>query len=253
MSELSAFAKFAQYLSPPLIIAGLALVLAFGLYKQLIAAKIIRPPKDSEVILRLLLNHAVTLGLTAIVLGFGLMFFNAWQDKTPPPAEQVPATVGTTHTTIVSGNSGLVVSGNSNTVVSGNTFVLPGQERLDALGGRAKDGGYRLILSGIHFDSERAVLLPTAEPLLDALVTTLNADPGLRALIEGHADDQGQPGFNQDLSLHRADAVRTALIGRGIAAGRLESKGYGNTRPLDDNTTEAGRQLNRRVEILLHR
>jgi outer membrane protein OmpA-like peptidoglycan-associated protein len=249
MSELSAFAKFAQYLSPPLIIAGLALVLAFGLYKQLIAAKIIRPPKDSEVILRLLLNHAVTLGLTAIVLGFGLMFFNAWQDKTPPPAEQVPATVGTTHTTIVSGNSGLVVSGNSNTVVSGNTFVLPGQERLDALGGRAKDGGYRLILSGIHFDSERAVLLPTAEPLLDALVTTLNADPGLRALIEGYINDQGESSSD----LHRADAVRTALIGRGIAAGRLESKGYGNTRPLDDNTTEAGRQLNRRVEILLHR
>jgi outer membrane protein OmpA-like peptidoglycan-associated protein len=255
MPELSVFAKFAQYLSPPLIIAGLALMLVFGVHKQLIASGILPPvdKKSGAGILRLLLNHALTFGLTAMLLGFGLMFFDTWLEKQPPAEETPPPAAGASPTTSISGNNGPVVTGDGNTVLSGNTVVFPGQERLDALGGRAEGGGYRLILGGLHFDSGRAVLLPPAEPLLEAVTAALNADPGLRALIEGHADDQGGRDANQTLSEHRADAVRAALLGRGISAGQLERKGYGNTRPLADNTTEAGRQLNRRVEILLHR
>jgi outer membrane protein OmpA-like peptidoglycan-associated protein len=68
--------------------------------------------------------------------------------------------------------------------------------------------------------------------------------------IEGHTDSTGSDGYNQDLSQRRAAAVRSYLEGRGVQDGRLEARGLGESRPRQPNETEAGRQRNRRVEVI---
>lgn len=84
--------------------------------------------------------------------------------------------------------------------------------------------------------------------LLDELARAVRACPG-RIRIEGHTDTVGRGRLNRRLSEARAAAVRSALIARGIAPGRLTAKGYGARRPIADNTTEAGRARNRRIEF----
>jgi outer membrane protein OmpA-like peptidoglycan-associated protein len=71
----------------------------------------------------------------------------------------------------------------------------------------------------------------------------------MRLRIEGHTDDVGADEFNQKLSQDRADSVRTYLVGKGIAEDRLEAVGYGETKPVQDNKTSAGRAANRRTEF----
>lgn len=74
--------------------------------------------------------------------------------------------------------------------------------------------------------------------------------PDLRLAVQGHTDNTSTPAHNQQLSEARAQAVAAALAAQGIAAGRLQPAGFGQTRPLADNATEAGRALNRRVELV---
>jgi outer membrane protein OmpA-like peptidoglycan-associated protein len=69
--------------------------------------------------------------------------------------------------------------------------------------------------------------------------------------VEGHTDDVGEDAFNQTLSDGRAAAVRDYLIGKGVAVDRLEAQGFGETRPIADNTTKAGKEQNRRVEFVI--
>lgn len=73
--------------------------------------------------------------------------------------------------------------------------------------------------------------------------------PTTRFLIEGHTDDRGRDAYNLNLSDQRAASVRSYLTGKGIPASRLESKGFGEARPVASNKTAAGRQENRRVEL----
>jgi OmpA-OmpF porin, OOP family len=76
--------------------------------------------------------------------------------------------------------------------------------------------------------------------------------PELKAIeIEGHTDDSGNDDFNMDLSQRRAQAVVNFLIKEGVAADRLKAVGYGETRPVADNTSDKGRAANRRVEFKL--
>lgn len=82
------------------------------------------------------------------------------------------------------------------------------------------------------------------------VVKLLQANPALRLAVEGHTDNAGTPAHNQQLSEARAHAVVTALAAQGIATGRLQSAGFGQTKPLADNATEAGRAQNRRVELV---
>jgi outer membrane protein OmpA-like peptidoglycan-associated protein len=69
--------------------------------------------------------------------------------------------------------------------------------------------------------------------------------------IEGHTDNQGPDDYNQDLSERRAASVRRYLISQGVESERLRSKGFGESQPIDDNRTAAGRAENRRVEFLI--
>ena len=105
-----------------------------------------------------------------------------------------------------------------------------------------------LSQTNIQFSSASAVIDPASFSLLDRVSEAAKACPG-RLAIDGHTDNTGRSALNERLSRQRAEAVRRALIDRGIAAGRLEAAGHGPSRPIADNATEAGRAQNRRIEI----
>jgi outer membrane protein OmpA-like peptidoglycan-associated protein len=106
----------------------------------------------------------------------------------------------------------------------------------------------------IEFETGRAVLTTQSESLLDHVAVLLFDHPDVRIRIEGHTDSQGNKARNLKLSQQRADAVRVYLENAGVEAERLQARGFGVTRPIADNRTAAGRDRNRRVElVILHR
>ncbi len=106
------------------------------------------------------------------------------------------------------------------------------------------------LLAGeqIEFATGSAAIDSRSGPLLDRLASELGSCPGT-IRVEGHTDTIGRGSFNRALSEARAAAVRDALIARGIAAERLKAQGFGARRALGDNSTEAGRARNRRIEF----
>lgn len=107
----------------------------------------------------------------------------------------------------------------------------------------------KVDLHGIYFDTAKASLRPESEAVLRQVLGVLEADPGLRLVIAGHTDGEGDDASNQRLSEQRARTVVDWLGANGIEAARLRSEGLGETRPVADNGSAAGRALNRRVEI----
>lgn len=102
----------------------------------------------------------------------------------------------------------------------------------------------------VQFETNKAVLLPQSEKLLDEVAEALKEHPQIEEVrVEGHTDSQGNTKLNQKLSEARAAAVRNYLIGKGIDGGRLVAQGFGETKPVADNDTEEGRYKNRRVEF----
>ena len=87
---------------------------------------------------------------------------------------------------------------------------------------------------------------------LSKIAGIILAHPGLKIEVEGHADTTGGPAINQPLSEKRADTVRTYLVGQGVDSGAITAKGFGDTKPVADNGTAAGRQVNRRVELVVN-
>lgn len=118
-------------------------------------------------------------------------------------------------------------------------------EMLEALN---RDGF--VALQGIQFDTGKDAVKPESEPLLAEIKSLLDANPSLRLSVEGHTDNVGAAAANLALSKRRADAVRAWLVGKGVAAARLASQGFGDTKPVADNRTEDGRAKNRRVELV---
>jgi len=109
-----------------------------------------------------------------------------------------------------------------------------------------------LRLSGLRFAPAAAALPPDAAPLLDKVAAVVAEYPGARIVVEGHTDGQGRPETNQTLSQQRADAVRAALVERGVVtAARATAVGRGSTRPIASETDESGREANRRIEIVI--
>lgn len=109
--------------------------------------------------------------------------------------------------------------------------------------------GQKVVLKNVLFEFDTTQLLPSAFPILDSLVRTLKANPHWRIQINAHTDVRGAAAYNQILSNGRAQAVVDYLIRHGIAAARLQAKGFGETQPISMATTEAAHQINRRVEF----
>jgi len=103
---------------------------------------------------------------------------------------------------------------------------------------------------GIYFDFNSATIKPDSEAVLKQISDILHKNPDWKLSVAGHTDNIGEASFNQQLSEHRAAAVKEALVSRyGISADRLSTRGYGATRPVEPNTTLEGRARNRRVEL----
>jgi len=106
-----------------------------------------------------------------------------------------------------------------------------------------------LRLEGVNFEFNSATLTAEAREILLGVAEALRGEPNLRAEIAGHTDSSGSDQYNLQLSQRRAEAVRDFLVAQGIAASRLIARGYGESQPVADNSTESGRALNRRVEF----
>jgi outer membrane protein OmpA-like peptidoglycan-associated protein len=111
--------------------------------------------------------------------------------------------------------------------------------------------GIILTLGDILFETGKAVLMPGATDTIDKLVKFLKEYPNRNVLIEGHTDSAGGETYNLGLSQRRANAVKNLLTSKGISEARITAKGYGESRPIASNNTAAGRQQNRRVEIVI--
>jgi len=104
-------------------------------------------------------------------------------------------------------------------------------------------------LEDVNFHTDSADLTDTAKAKLDEAVKMLKQYPDMKASLSGHTDNTGTESYNQGLSERRVKAVADYLISKGISASRFTTKGYGETQPVADNSTSAGRAANRRVEI----
>lgn len=124
------------------------------------------------------------------------------------------------------------------------------QAQLRELNARDTPRGAVLTLGDMLFDSGRATLTAGAGERIARIAAFLQQHPEQQARIEGHADSQGAEAANQRLSEQRAGAVHQALLRKGVAGARLSSQGLGESQPVASNDSAAGRQENRRVEIV---
>jgi len=122
---------------------------------------------------------------------------------------------------------------------------------LEQLKAKQTDRGLVLTLGDVLFDTGKAVLKPGAHQTVQRLATFLQQHPERKLQIEGFTDSVGNESFNEELSSRRADAVKSALIAQGIDASRISTRGYGEAYPVASNDNAAGRQLNRRVEVVI--
>jgi outer membrane protein OmpA-like peptidoglycan-associated protein len=125
------------------------------------------------------------------------------------------------------------------------------QAEVDALKAKPTDRGLVLTLGDVLFETGSATLSSGAGRNMDRLVQFLTDHPERMVQIDGFTDSVGTDSFNQDLSQHRADAVRYQLVSRGISSTRIATQGYGKAYPVASNSESSGRQLNRRVEVVI--
>lgn len=109
-----------------------------------------------------------------------------------------------------------------------------------------------VMASDVLFATDSATLQPGARPKLGQLADVMIRYPRTVVRVNGHTDSTGTEEYNQNLSVRRARAVADALVSNGVSAGRVSIRGMGETMPVADNGIEAGRQQNRRVEIVVN-
>jgi outer membrane protein OmpA-like peptidoglycan-associated protein len=125
------------------------------------------------------------------------------------------------------------------------------QAQLRDLNAKQTDRGMVVTIGDLLFDSGESQLKSGGMRNVERLGGFLKAYPQRRALIEGYTDSVGGENANQALSARRADAVKAALLDMGVAPGQLSAQGYGETHPVAGNGNAGGRQMNRRVEVVL--
>jgi outer membrane protein OmpA-like peptidoglycan-associated protein len=111
--------------------------------------------------------------------------------------------------------------------------------------------GLIVNMSDVLFDTAKYTLKPGAREKLSKVAGILLAYPGLNIEVDGHTDNVGGDEYNQNLSEQRAGSVRDYLVAQGVATNSVTAKGFGKTQPVATNDTAEGRQINRRVELVV--
>jgi outer membrane protein OmpA-like peptidoglycan-associated protein len=124
------------------------------------------------------------------------------------------------------------------------------EKELSDLKGKQTDRGLVITLGDVLFDTGKATLKPGAYTTVDKLASALKDNPERKVMIEGHTDSVGSDEYNMELSQRRAQAVQSALLERGVNSGQVSAYGKGETFPVASNDNAAGRQQNRRVELV---
>jgi outer membrane protein OmpA-like peptidoglycan-associated protein len=132
-----------------------------------------------------------------------------------------------------------------------NQEAARAQAELEQLKATPTPRGQVLTLGDVLFDTGQAQLKPGAGRKLDQLAQFLMEHPERKVQIDGFTDSVGTDAYNEQLSQRRADAVKSALLFRGIDASRVNTEGYGKAYPVASNADSGGRQLNRRVEVVI--
>ena len=125
------------------------------------------------------------------------------------------------------------------------------EAQLKDIEGKQTERGLLVTLGDVLFAFNKAELTPQAGPRLDKLATFLKQFPRRKLLVEGYTDAIGTDAYNMELSERRAEAIREALIARGVDTTRVVTKGYGKAYPVADNSSIDGRAVNRRVEVVI--
>jgi outer membrane protein OmpA-like peptidoglycan-associated protein len=123
-------------------------------------------------------------------------------------------------------------------------------QALDTLGAEQTERGRVVRLPSAQFEPGETSFEPADTQRLDRVVALLREHPEIQLVIEGYTDSRGTEAQNEKVAIERADAVRTALVERGITESRLRTVGVGEDKPIADNSTADGRQQNRRVELI---
>lgn len=124
-------------------------------------------------------------------------------------------------------------------------------ERVNKLEAERTERGLVLTLGDVLFDFDKATLKSGGERAVEKLAQFMEEYPNRNVMIEGFTDTVGPANYNEKLSRQRANSVRQALINKGISSSRIQIRGYGEKYPVASNNTEAGRQQNRRVEVII--
>lgn len=125
------------------------------------------------------------------------------------------------------------------------------EAELKALNAKSTDRGMVVTLGDVLFDSGKARLKPGSRRNIQQLAAALKNTGGRKIVIEGHTDSKGGDDLNQQLSEDRADSVKDALLELGVDQAQIKTEGYGEKYPVANNKSASGRQLNRRVEIII--
>ena len=136
-------------------------------------------------------------------------------------------------------------------LAAANARVGQMETELKNLNAKKTERGLVITLGDVLFDTNKAELRSEGTDSVQKLAEFLIEYPDRKTLIEGYTDSTGSSNYNQDLSERRANAVRSKLMGMGVSGDRIGTRGYGEEKPIASNETAAGRQLNRRVEIIL--
>lgn len=156
--------------------------------------------------------------------------------------------------TAVGAIAGAVIGGAAGTLIGRKMDKQAKEIENSVAGAEVEQVGEGILVkfdSGILFDFNSSALKGTAKENIGKLVETLNKEPDTEILVLGHTDNVGSLSANQKVSEARANAVKNFAVSSGLAASRIDTEGKNYSEPIADNSTDAGRTQNRRVEIVI--
>jgi outer membrane protein OmpA-like peptidoglycan-associated protein len=145
----------------------------------------------------------------------------------------------------------MVIAGKNDQLADKDKQLALAQDQLRESNMKVTELGSTMVLQDVSFETGKSQLLPGGVNRLQPLINYLKLSPQTKVRIEGYTDNVGGAAYNSQLSLDRANSVKTIISAGGIDGARIETVGSGLTKPVATNATAAGRQSNRRVEVTL--